>query len=92
MEQELIKIITGQGPWAVLFVVMLLYIKKDKEKTQAESKEREERLMLLVEKNTDLIDKTTDKYDLVIGSINDLNKEFTGFRERWDRIEGKGRS
>lgn len=125
MEQELIKIITGQGPWAVLFIWMLLYWKKDKENTQAkdmareeksyiqhearekriteeakereerilvESKAREERLMLLVEKNTDLLDKTTDKFDMLTGSINDLSKEFTGFRERWDKVEGKGRS
>lgn len=51
MEQELIKSISGQGSWAILFVFMLIYVLKT---TGIREK-----------KYQDLLDKLAEKFNVV---------------------------
>jgi hypothetical protein len=50
-----------QGPFAVLFVWLLIYVMKN-------NKERESRLQ-------DLLDKFSNKYDVVITKLDDIKEE-----------------
>jgi hypothetical protein len=58
MENELMKYFLTQGPFAALFVWLLYYVMKN-------NKERENRLQ-------DLLDKFSEKYDLVITKLDDI--------------------
>ncbi len=58
MELELTKYFLTQGPFAVLFVWLLIYVMK-------KNGERETRLQ-------DLLDKFSEKYDLVISKLDDI--------------------
>lgn len=51
-----------QGPFAVLFVLLLIYVMKANEK-------RETRLQ-------DLLDKFSEKYDVIISEIKGLKERF----------------
>jgi GTP-binding protein EngB required for normal cell division len=61
MEMELTKYFLTQGPFALLFVWLLIYVMKN-------NKERENRLQ-------DLLDKFSDKYDLVITKLDDIKQK-----------------
>lgn len=58
MEMELSKYFLTQGPFAILFVWLLIYVMK-------KNGERETRLQ-------DLLDKFSEKYDLVISKLDDI--------------------
>ncbi|MCY9532993.1 BhlA/UviB family holin-like peptide [Paenibacillus alvei] len=58
MEMDVWKYFLTQGPFAVLFVWLLVYVMKT-------NKEREGRLQ-------DLLDKFSEKYDLIVGEIRGL--------------------
>lgn len=58
MEMELSKYFLTQGPFAILFVWLLIYVMKN-------NKERESRLH-------DLLDKFSDKYDVIIEKLDEL--------------------
>jgi hypothetical protein len=58
MEMEVTKYFLTQGPFALLFVWLLIYVMKT-------NKEREGRLH-------DLLDKFSDKYDVVIEELRDI--------------------
>lgn len=58
MENELLKYFVTQGPFAALFVWLLVYVMKN-------NKERESRLH-------NLLDKFSEKYDVIISEIRDL--------------------
>ncbi|MOA47136.1 Bacteriocin UviB precursor [compost metagenome] len=58
MDNEVIKYFLSQGPFAVLFVWLLIYVMRA-------NKEREGRLQ-------DLLDKFSDKYDVIITEIRDI--------------------
>lgn len=58
MELDLLKYFLTQGPFAVLFVWLLI-------STKRESRERETRL-------NELLEKFSEKYDLVIGEIREI--------------------
>jgi len=58
MEIEITKYFLTQGPFAVLFVWLLIYVMKN-------NKERESRLH-------DLLDKFSEKYDVIIVKLDEL--------------------
>lgn len=77
MESELLKYFITQGPWAVLFVFLLVYVMKtNKEREQRQedtNKEREGRLH-------DLLEKFSEKYDVVIDELRDIKNKIGGDR------------
>lgn len=58
MENEILKIIAGQGVFAVLFVWLLI-------DTRKESKTREEKLQEIISKNQTVISELAEKFDVV---------------------------
>lgn len=69
MENEMIKYFLTQGPFAVLFVLLLLWSRKD-------SKERERNLNGIIEKQNDVLTKFSEKYDMIISEIRELKERF----------------
>lgn len=67
METEIWKYFITQGPFAVLFVLLLLWSRKD-------SKEREKGLNNIIEKQNEVLAKFSDKYDLIISKIEELKE------------------
>ncbi|MCY9734180.1 BhlA/UviB family holin-like peptide [Paenibacillus alvei] len=61
MEMDLLKYFLTQGPFAVLFVYLFVSSRK-------ESQEREKQLY-------EVIDKVTDKYDVIIDRIDNLERK-----------------
>jgi hypothetical protein len=66
MESEVIKYFLTQGPWAIVFIWLLLYVMR-------RNTEREGRLH-------DLLDKFSDKYDVVIEELRDIKDRIGGDR------------
>jgi hypothetical protein len=58
MDLDILRYFLTQGPFAVLFVWLLIYVMKN-------NKERENRLQ-------DLLDRFSEKYDLVITKLDDI--------------------
>ena len=58
MENEILKIIAGQGVFAVLFVWLFI-------DTRKESKTREEKLQDIINKNQIVISELAEKFDVV---------------------------
>jgi len=63
VETDIMKYFLTQGPFAVLFVWLLVYVMKA-------NKERESRLQAL-------LDKFSDKYDVIISEIRELKDRIT---------------
>ncbi|MCM3291814.1 BhlA/UviB family holin-like peptide [Paenibacillus sp. MER 180] len=61
MEIDMLKYFLTQGPFAVLFVYLFVSSRK-------ESQEREKQLY-------EVIDKVTDKYDVIIDRIDNLERK-----------------
>lgn len=57
-EMDVIKYFLTQGPFAILFVWLLIYVMRT-------NKEREGRLQ-------DLLDKFSEKYDVIITELRDM--------------------
>ena len=55
MENDLFKVILNQGAWAVLFVWLLI-------DTRKESKVREEKLQMVINKNQEVISELAEKF------------------------------
>ncbi|UFJ40088.1 hypothetical protein LOK74_18930 [Brevibacillus humidisoli] len=68
MEQTLWNTLLQQGPFAALFVWLLFYVMKT-------SKEREMRLQ-------ELLNKFSDKYDVVITELREVNSELREVKEK----------
>jgi hypothetical protein len=64
MESEVIKYFLTQGPWAIVFIWLLFYVMR-------RNTEREGRLH-------DLLDKFSDKYDVVIEELRDIKDRIGG--------------
>jgi hypothetical protein len=64
MESEVIKYFLTQGPWAIVFIWLLFYVMR-------RNTEREGRLH-------DLLDKFSDKYDVVIEELRDIKNKIGG--------------
>jgi BhlA holin family len=61
MDNNTLQYFLTQGPFAVLFVWLLIYVMKN-------NKERESRLQ-------DLLDKFSEKYDLFITKLDDIKEK-----------------
>ena len=66
-EADVIKYFLTQGPFAALFVWLLIYVMRA-------NKEREGRLQ-------DLLDKFSDKYDVIIGELREMKERFPRGKE-----------
>ncbi|WP_279146121.1 BhlA/UviB family holin-like peptide [Clostridium tyrobutyricum] len=58
MENEILKLASSQGIWAVLSVVLIFYILKAQEKRDGKQEEREKNYQ-------EIISKLTDKFNIV---------------------------
>jgi len=63
VEEEAIKYFLTQGPFAALFVWLLIYVMRT-------NRERETRLQ-------SLLDKFSEKYDVIISEIRDIKQKIT---------------
>jgi hypothetical protein len=63
-EIDVAKYFLTQGPWAVLFVWLLIYVMRN-------NKEREGRLH-------DILEKFSEKYDVVIDELRDIKNKIGG--------------
>ncbi|KQL18867.1 BhlA/UviB family holin-like peptide [Cytobacillus solani] len=72
---EVIKYLLSQGPYAVLFVGLLIYVMKTNKEREARQEqtnaERESRLH-------DLLDKFSEKYDVVIEELRGIKSKLGG--------------
>jgi trans-2-enoyl-CoA reductase len=79
VEDSLIKFFETQGPWATLFVALLVYVmktNKDREAAQKEeSRLREDRLMAHVEKTTDTLNDIRDSLRDLRSEVDDIKLE-----------------
>lgn len=66
METELWKFFIGQGPFAVLFIWMLLSNQKREREATADSKAREKELNAIIKQQTDVMQTFSEKYDLIV--------------------------
>ncbi|MDF1507182.1 BhlA/UviB family holin-like peptide [Robertmurraya sp. DFI.2.37] len=64
MDAETVKYFLTQGPFAILFVWLLIYVMRT-------NKEREGRLH-------DLLDKFSEKYDVVIDELREIKNRMGG--------------
>ena len=65
MENEFLKVVAGQGVFAVLFVWLLI-------DTRKESKTREEKLQEIINKNQTVISELAEKFDVVENIQHDV--------------------
>ena len=75
MENELFKVIINNGAWAVLFVWLLI-------DTRKESKEREEKLQGIINKNQEVISELADKFDVV----EDIQSDVTDIKNKLEKV------
>lgn len=71
MEQETIKLVATQGPYAALFVALLFYVLR-------ENARREDRLLRCLEvlgEKYDILDKRVERVENTVGEIKDDVKE-----------------
>lgn len=77
VESEVLKYFITQGPWALIFTVLLYYVLKRnterEERMEQTNKERESRLH-------DLLEKFSEKYDVVIEELRDIKTKIRGDR------------
>lgn len=72
METELWKLIVGQGPYAALFIWMLLSNQKREREAVKESKEREKELNSIIKQQTDVLQTFSEKYDLIVVKLEHI--------------------
>lgn len=75
MENEILKTIVSQGAWAVLFVWLLI-------DTRKESKDREEKLQSIINKNQEVISELAEKFDVV----EDIQSDVTDIKIKLDKV------
>lgn len=67
MENELLKYFITQGPFAVLFVCLLIYVMRA-------NKEREKDLNGIIQQQNNVLSKFSEKYDLIISELRELKE------------------
>ena len=78
MEEELLKLAIQQGIWAVLFIILLLYILKEQKKRDTKAEIREIKGNERETKYQEIIAKLTEKFECIeyaLGGIKDDVKE-----------------
>lgn len=73
MNEELIKIVSTQGVWAVLSFTLIFYILKAQEKRDIKQENREE-------KYQEIIAQLTDRFKIIYSDVQDIKKFLTNFR------------
>lgn len=73
MEESVIKYVVTQGPYAALFVWLLFTTKK-------EAREREQKLYDELSAHRTVIEKVTEKYDLIVERLDRLEDRFINRR------------
>lgn len=69
MENEIIKYVLGNGPFAALFIWLLIYVMKANDK-------REKDLNGIISQQNDVLSKFSEKYDLIINELRELKERF----------------
>lgn len=69
METEIFKLAVTNGIFCVLFIFLLFYVLK-------KSDEREKKLYEEIEKSRGLLEKFSEKYDIIINEIKDIKDSF----------------
>ena len=75
MENEILKIIAGQGVFAVLFVWLFI-------DTRKESKTREEKLQDIINKNQIVISELAEKFDVV----ENIQEDVTDIKNKLEKV------
>lgn len=65
MEQEILKLATSQGIWAVLFVGLLFYILRKQEDRDERAEQREENYQ-------NIIGDLTNKFDIISHDVKEI--------------------
>ena len=101
--EEAEKIAQSQFAWAILFIMLFLFMirylirtsdKREKkimdlhEQSKADSNRREERLMNQVEKTTEKLSAITHEIGGITHEIGGIQKEMVRMNDRMDEIEG----
>lgn len=68
MEQEIIRLATSQGLWAVLFVALLFYVLRENAK-------REERLLSCLDNLTREYDSLSREVNIVKGDVCEIKED-----------------
>lgn len=68
MNEELIKIVSTQGVWAVLSFMLIFYILKAQERRDNKQEEREK-------KYQDIIEQLTEKFEKIYIEIQSIKEE-----------------
>lgn len=69
MEIEITKYFITQGPFAILFVWLLI-------STRVDGKEREKKLYETIEQQNEILDKFGSKYDVIIEKLDKLENHW----------------
>ncbi|MGE6261091.1 BhlA/UviB family holin-like peptide [Heyndrickxia sporothermodurans] len=72
MDANLTQYFLTQGPFAVLFVWLFYSSRKEAKEREKESLEREKQLYQTIEDQTEILNKFSDKYDVVINQLSDI--------------------
>lgn len=67
METEIWKYFITQGPFAALFLWLLIYVMKA-------NKDREKELNSIIQQQNSILKKFSEKYDLIIAELRHLNE------------------
>ena len=78
MENELVKMAITQGPWALLFVVLLIYVMR-------ENKRREERLLTALEALAPVIEKLNGHVEQIIPLVQHIDEQVAACPERREK-------
>lgn len=67
METDIVKYFITQGPFALLFVCLFIYVMRGNEK-------RENKLNNIISQQNDVLSKFSEKYDLIISELRQLKE------------------
>lgn len=67
MENEIIRYFITQGPFALLFIWLLIYVMRA-------NKEREKDLNGIIQQQNNVLSKFSEKYDLIISELRELKE------------------
>ncbi|MDT0160248.1 hypothetical protein [Bacillus sp. AG4(2022)] len=86
------SIVSSEYAYAIMFVIVLYvfykWINKNYDEHKADSKEREAKLMIHLEKSNETQEKTSRTLEKIEGSLTSLEKRMDeGFVDVWEKIE-----
>lgn len=72
MDTSLSQYFLTQGPFAVLFVWLFYTSRKEAREREKESHDREKQLYQTIEDQNEILNKFSEKYDVVIHQLSDI--------------------